>query len=64
MHSANEGQMVKQKLFEKALELFGDISPAGGDDFEQCYNENFGELVFWFNTQDNSTHIVRERDLN
>ena len=54
----------KEKLVKLATEKFGDIRPCGDKkSLSDCFTDDSGELVLWFNTLDNSTHIVSEHNL-
>jgi hypothetical protein len=45
---------VKKDLIEEAMKRFKHIKPVG-------YHKNFEELIFWFNTIDNSSHILKKK---
>jgi hypothetical protein len=49
---------TQQKLVDIAREKFGTIYPCGGSGgWDKCFTRYKGRVVFWFNTEDNSTHI-------
>ena len=51
----------KKRLIEKARKMYKEIYPCGkGKTFSECFTENDDHLVLWFNTEDDSTHIVKE----
>ena len=53
------------KLIAKAKTKYGQIAPCGmKKHFSDCFSIDNGELLFWFNTVDNSTHIEAERIKN
>ncbi len=55
---------IKERLIAKAVEDFSRIYPvADTGDFENCFTYHKNNIVFWFNTTDNSTHVVRSSDL-
>jgi hypothetical protein len=58
---------IKMRLMNLAEQKYTDgIKPCNGDsDFSKCFSEReeYNELIFWFNSSDGSTHIVKESDL-
>jgi len=59
-------ESVKKLLIDNARNFYGDISPCSGiESFSECFTEiDDGEnIVFWFNTPDNSTHMLSSRNL-
>lgn len=51
-----------QKLINRAIVQYKEILPAGvGQDFSHCFTYENDILYFWFNTSDNSTHVLWER---
>lgn len=51
--------ILKRNLIHQALMLHGNISPCGSRAaLDDCFTEDFGQIMFWFNTCDNSTHMV------
>jgi hypothetical protein len=49
----------KSKLISEATETFSNIYPCGSkSDFDECFTMNGNHLLFWFNTEDQSTHII------
>ena len=54
---------LKEALIYFAKEKYGNISPCNGDlDYNKCFThrEEYGQVVFWFNDEAGSTHIVKE----
>jgi len=50
-----------QRLHDEARRRFGEVHPcAMKTDFEECLTLQGDDLVLWFNTNDGSTHIVRQ----
>lgn len=51
---------IKEHLIKKAQSRHGDIRPCGrAQDFFECFTTNLhGDLVFWYNTPDDRTHII------
>jgi hypothetical protein len=50
---------VRQEMVKIATEKFGSIHAVNNrESLEECFSEEEGMLIFWFNTEDNSTHIV------
>ena len=51
----------KKMLIEKARKMYKKIYPCGkSETFSECFTENGDHLLLWFNTEDDSTHIVKE----
>jgi len=52
---------LKLKLILQAKKLFNHIYPCGNkESFYECFTINEKNLVFWFNTKDHSTHMLKE----
>ena len=55
----------KKQLVKLATEKFGEILPVGTKDtLEECFTILEGELTFWFNDKNDSSHILRECHLS
>ena len=53
--------LLKKKLIEKAVRLHNDIYPCSTKGrLDDCFTVDEDTLIFWFNTKDNSTHILSE----
>jgi len=58
-------QTIKESLIQQAEKKFGDILPINGESFREShfigYKQPDGNelIVFWFNTPDGSTHMVK-----
>jgi hypothetical protein len=53
---------ITQTLVKKAKEKYGDIFPCvNKNDFSECLTEEIGSIILWFNTSDNSTHVLRHK---
>ncbi|MDO5575454.1 MAG: hypothetical protein Q4F84_00120 [Fibrobacter sp.] len=53
---------VQMKLLNKATNIHKKIYPcAQNTDFEPCFTSDDTHVYFWYNTEDNSTHVVNER---
>jgi hypothetical protein len=49
----------EKRLIEKATRKHKKIFPcAHKDDISQCFTLDDGRLMLWFNTEDQSTHVV------
>jgi len=49
------------RLVDIAKEKYGAIYPCGGTrGWEDCFTRCQGRVIFWFNSEDNSTHIEQE----
>lgn len=50
---------LKNKLIITAQEIFKIIYPCGGKrDLNDCFTIIGNKLLFWFNTEDHSTHLI------
>ena len=50
---------LKHKMISKAVELYTDIYPViTKHDLGECFTTEGNMLVFWFNTADESTHVL------
>jgi hypothetical protein len=52
---------TKQKLIRQAKKAYKQIYPCGAkSSFSDCFTaiEDGKKIVFWFNTEDNDTHIM------
>jgi len=50
---------LKQNMIQRALERYKHIVPCTTlPSLEESFTEENGKLVFWFNTDDHSTHVV------
>jgi hypothetical protein len=53
---------LRDRMIEKARELYGDISYiAHLDSIEDSFTEVDGDLLFWFNIENNSTRVVSHK---
>ena len=51
----------KMRLIERAIESHERIFPCGNATMlEECFTVNENKLLFWFNTEDDSTHLLEE----
>lgn len=55
----------KYRLIQKARNMYGQIFPcANKSSLEECFaTSHNGDLILWFNTKDNSTHMVADGDV-
>lgn len=54
------GAVDKINLFRGAARRFGKVYPCGSKCFEECFSEDLGRVVFWYNDESGSTHIEPE----
>lgn len=53
---------LKHTLISKAIELYTEIRPVTTKrDLRECFTIEGNVLVFWFNTADESTHVLTTR---
>lgn len=53
---------LEQFLFEKAVTLFGAITPCSGRSFRECFTRQEDSIFFWFNDAGGNTHCIIERE--
>ncbi len=52
---------TKVRMIEKAQKRHKKIFPcAHKEDFEDCFTNSSDYMFFWYNTEDNSTHVIAE----
>lgn len=52
-------------MIEQALQQHSIIFPCGDrNDFTECFTQCNDHLVFWYNTADNSTHVMMRKIAN
>lgn len=48
-------------MIKTAFEIYKDIHPCSTNvDFSDCFTTEGNLIMFWFNTSDNSTHVLTE----
>jgi hypothetical protein len=53
---------LKNIMISKAVEIYTDIYPVvTKHDLGECFTTEGNILVFWFNTADESTHVLTSR---
>ena len=53
---------LKHTLISKGVELYTDVRPViTKHDLRECFTTEGNMLVFWFNTADESTHVLTTR---
>ena len=53
---------IKTRLFNKALKKYKKIYPcAKSRGFQDCYTQHKDILYFWYNTEDENTHVETEK---
>lgn len=54
-----------KKLIQRAIRKFVNIYPCSkATDFEESFTVTGNKLIFWFNTDDRSTHVVSSQIKN
>jgi len=52
---------LKQELIERALKKHQKIKPCGNKaSLLDCFTEHHGKLIFWYNTEEDSTYVLIE----
>lgn len=60
----NELSEVEKSLIAKAKEKYGEIKYVSSKkSWGECFTEEDGKKIFWFNTEDNSTRVINETEL-
>jgi len=50
-----------ERLIQKAIEKHERIRPcADKSEFRECFSVFGNKLIFWYNTEDDSTHVLME----
>lgn len=49
---------IKQAMVDEAIEKFGDITACGDKTLEDCFTNELGLLIFWFNDNAGSTRVI------
>ena len=50
---------LKKRMIRKAVQQYKKIYPCGQKrSFAECFSLLGNNLVFWFNTEDQSTHLI------
>ncbi len=56
---------LKQELRQEAEEKHGKIYPSGHNkELDDCYTEDEGQLMFWFNLEDQTTKMLAREIYN
>jgi hypothetical protein len=51
----------QMRLIERAKAKFGMIYPCCGKaEWDECFTQDNGHIILWFNSKDHSTHIEKE----
>jgi len=52
-------EQLKEKLIKKAKQSHKSIFPVGEKkSFEDCFQQYDNKMAFWYNTEDQNTHVV------
>lgn len=52
-------EKIKKEMITEALDQYEKIFPtAGKSDLSDCFTISRSKLIFWFNTEDESTHVI------
>jgi hypothetical protein len=53
---------LKEKMIKRAKDRYKKIMPCPTrDDFNECFTVEGNHIYFWFNTADQSTHVLAEK---
>ena len=55
-----ELESIKTSLITRAMKKYDRIFPVKGKKIEECFSRERDLVLFWYNTEDNSTHIEME----
>lgn len=51
----------EKRLIKKAKNVYKRIFPCGGkESFKECFSKYNDKLFLWFDTEDDSTHLITE----
>ena len=54
---SGELEFIKTSLISRAMEKYNRIFPVKGKKIEECFSRERDLVLFWYNTEDKSTHI-------
>jgi len=49
---------IKQTLIDEAIKKHGNIFSCDGMQFKNCFTEEEGALIFWYNDKSGSTRVI------
>ncbi|MCU0608175.1 MAG: hypothetical protein MUF22_00210 [Chitinispirillaceae bacterium] len=50
---------IKKTMIQQAMQRYNRIYPCGTKrSLYECFTEAEGKLIFWFNTDDQTTHLI------
>jgi hypothetical protein len=53
---------IKERMIQEAMKRYGAIClPQDKESLSDCFTCENSMLIFWFNTEDNSTHLIAEK---
>jgi hypothetical protein len=53
---------IQERMIKKALGVHKRIFPCKGKShFDECFTVEGRKIIFWFNTEDQTTHIIFEK---
>jgi hypothetical protein len=56
---------IKERMVQQAVAQYRSIFiPPHKTSFSECFSFENNTLIFWFNTEDHSTHLLAERPAN
>lgn len=56
---------IKERMIQQAMTQYRSIYPPPHKaSFSECFSFENNTLIFWFNTEDHSTHLLAERPAN
>ena len=58
-------QEIQDRLIRQAMETHQNIAPCSNrESLHDCFSTFDDKLIFWFNTDDDSTHVIMEEVRN
>ena len=56
-----DAEKIRDSMIKDACKKFGRVLPCGKlKSFDGCFTWFDGQVLFWFNTTDGSTHVIRQ----
>jgi hypothetical protein len=53
---------IQRKMVTKAMEMYKEIRPCSTKrSWGECFTTEGNTIVFWFNTSDESTHVLTDK---
>ena len=51
--------LQQEEMLSQAIEEHGEVTPCSNKEWWECFTYFEDDILFWFNTKDNSTRLIR-----